>query len=308
MRIRVGSRGSELALKQTQIVINELKRLYSGLETEIVVIETSGDLFYDKNLAIIGGKGLFLKEIEEQLLERRVDLAVHSMKDVPAQIPEGLVVSSILERENPFDVMLSLKYDSIADLKEGSIVGTSSSRRKAMLLSLRPDLEVVNFRGNVQTRISKLKRGDVDATFLAAAGLNRLGLSYYIKQLLPLDPFVPAIAQGALAVEYRKLDTAIGDIIKPLIHRETEICVSMERHFLIDMGADCSMPIAAYARLIEGMKVAFNAAYLSPDGKHRFEFFHEGPINNTYEVAKLAALSIREKIIATNKYGQNKAK
>jgi hydroxymethylbilane synthase len=303
MLIRVGSRGSELALKQTQTVIAELKKLDPTLEAETVVIQTSGDLFYDKNLAVIGGKGLFLKEIEEQLLEGKIDMAVHSMKDVPAQLPEGLVVNSILERENPFDVMLSLKYDSISDLKKGAIVGTSSSRRKAMLLSLRPDLEVVNFRGNVQTRIKKLESGAVDATFLAAAGLNRLGISSYVKELLPLNPFVPAIAQGALAIEYRKKDTVIGNLIKPLIHDETEICVSMERHFLVDMEGDCSMPIAAYARLMEGEKIAFNAVYLSPDGKHKFEVYQECSINKAEEVARLAAFSIREKINAAKKYG-----
>ncbi len=262
MKIKIGTRSSKLALVQTDIVISLLHKHNPDVDIEIEVehIRTTGDIMYDANLALIGGKGLFLKELEEQLISGTIDIAVHSLKDVPAFLPEGLMLSCYLERENPFDVFLSDKYQNLDSLPQGAKVGTSSSRRHIQLNALRPDLEIIPFRGNVPTRIEKLQNGVVDACILAYAGIKRLGLDSVIKQIFTETQMIPAIGQGVICVETRKNDTKIHELLAPLTHKPTEICIQAERRFMQEMEGNCTTPIAAHATL-SGDMLTLNTMY-----------------------------------------------
>ncbi|MEW6297692.1 MAG: hydroxymethylbilane synthase [Thermodesulfobacteriota bacterium] len=262
--IRIGTRGSALALWQATWVKTRLENLWPGLTVELVPIKTSGDKIQDISLAQLGGKGLFVKEIEEALLAGTVDVAVHSMKDLPGELPDGLILSAIPEREDPRDVLITRYGETLMELPAGTRVGTSSLRRQAQLLALRPDLRVETLRGNVDTRLRRQQEGSVDAVVLAAAGLKRLGIAPKYSQILDEQTFLPAIGQGALGIESRADDKVVA-LVRPLHHEETAIAVSAERAFLRRMGGSCRTPLAAKGTVVSGT-VHLDALIASPDG------------------------------------------
>jgi len=249
MLIKLGTRRSKLALAQSGLVIAALKRVNPEIKVEVHEIVTTGDKLYDQDLALIGGKGLFLKEIEDQLLDGKIDIAVHSMKDVPASLPEGLVIDCMLERENVQDVFVSEKYNNLAELPEGAAVGTSSPRRRLQLLANRPDLKIISMRGNVNTRIDKLARGEYDAIVLAYAGIKRLGLDAHIKEVISTDVMLPAVGQGAIGIERNMHDEKLSALFKEINHIPTSLCVEAERSFMQSLKGDCTTPLAAYAQI-----------------------------------------------------------
>jgi hydroxymethylbilane synthase len=265
--LRIGTRGSPLALAQAY---ETRKRLTNALNIsedsfEIVVISTSGDRILDRPLKEVGGKGLFTKEIEQDMLDGKIDIAVHSMKDMPVEQPDGLTLGCYLPREDVRDAFVSSRYKSVNDLPSGSKVGTSSLRRKAQLKFSRPDLEVVEFRGNVQTRLKKLKDGVATCTFLAMAGLNRLGLEGVAQSTMNPNEMLPAIAQGAIGIEWREEDEQITEILKKIHHEETGQRLNTERAFLAELDGSCQTPIAGLA-LIEGSSLKFTGQVLRTDG------------------------------------------
>jgi len=262
--ICIGSRASKLALWQSEWVQAQLKE--KGVESEIKKIITKGDKILDVPLAKVGGKGLFVKEIEEALLREEIDIAVHSMKDMPAEMPAGLQLGPIPQREDPRDALISHEGKVLADLPQGALVGTSSLRRQAQLLALRPDLKIVSLRGNLDTRLRKVKEGAFDAILLAAAGLHRLGWAAEITEYLAPETFVPAIAQGALAIQFRQLDIETLDHILFLNHSETGVTIRAERALLARLEGGCQVPIAGHATLSEG-QVTLKGRVLSLDGK-----------------------------------------
>jgi hydroxymethylbilane synthase len=234
-----------------------------GVPGEIVILKTSGDRIQDRSLADSGGKGLFVKELEEALLRGDIDLAVHSMKDVPTALPPGLALAAILERADPRDVFISPRVKTLADLPHGARLGTSSVRRRAQALRARPDLEIVLLRGNVDTRLAKLERGEMDAMMLALAGLQRLGLADRATQIL--DDWLPALAQGAIGIEIRETDTRARERAGLLNHKPTELALDCERGFQAALDGSCRTPIAGLAR-IEGARLFFRGEVLAPDG------------------------------------------
>lgn len=247
MKIVVGTRGSKLALTQTNWVINELRKNNPGVEFEVKVIKTKGDLIQNISLDKIGDKGLFVKEIEQQLLDKEIDMAVHSMKDMPSSLPEGLKFAGIPKREDPRDVLiLKEEYKSLEELPQGATIGTGSKRRKYQLLNQRPDLNIVDIRGNIDTRIRKIEEDNLDGIVLAASGILRAGLQEKISCFVPTEVIIPAPAQGALALEIRKDDENIEKVINTLRHKETEIQVKAERGFLDGIQGSCHIPIGAY--------------------------------------------------------------
>lgn len=254
-KILIGTRGSKLALWQAEWVKSELQKLYPGLVIRLKKIKTTGDKILDVSLAKIGGKGLFVKEIEEALLRHDADVAVHSMKDVPTEFPGNLHLSVICKREDPRDAFLSqirnyrFKIRNFRELPRGAIVGTSSLRRACQLLNIRPDIKIQQLRGNLDTRIRKLDEGQYDAIVVAAAGVKRIGLQERIAEILPVEISLPAIGQGAIGIECRKDDEFINRLIAPLNHPETALCVKAERAFLRRLEGGCQVPIAAHARI-----------------------------------------------------------
>jgi hydroxymethylbilane synthase len=265
--LRIGTRGSPLALAQAY---ETRKRLTNALNIsedsfEIVVISTSGDRILDRPLKEVGGKGLFTKEIEQDMLDGKIDIAVHSMKDMPVEQPDGLTLGCYLPREDVRDAFVSSRYKNVNELPSGSKVGTSSLRRKAQLKFSRPDLEVVEFRGNVQTRLKKLKDGVATCTFLAMAGLNRLGLEEVAKSTMNPNEMLPAIAQGAIGIEWREEDRQISDILKKIHHEETGQRLNTERAFLAELDGSCQTPIAGLA-IIQGSSLKFTGQVLRTDG------------------------------------------
>lgn len=252
--IRIGSRGSLLALWQAHWVKGRLEERYPGLKVEIIKIKTTGDKILDVPLAKVGGKGLFVKEIEEALLRGEVDMAVHSMKDVPTDLPKDLYISAILEREDPRDALIigqrvKGKGQRFKDLPKGARIGTSSLRRSSQLLNIRADLKIVQLRGNLDTRLRKLDEGQFDAIILAAAGVKRLGLEDRITELLTPDVILPAIGQGAIGIETRVDDKETNGMTTSLNHRETSLAVQAERAFLKRLGGGCQVPIAGYGEI-----------------------------------------------------------
>lgn len=250
--LKIATRQSPLALWQAEHIRARLEALHAGLNVELVTFVTQGDKILDTPLAKIGGKGLFVKELEAALLDGRADLAVHSMKDVPMALPEGLSLAVICEREDPLDAFVSNAYASFQDLPQGAKVGTSSLRRKCQILKARPDLEIIDLRGNVGTRLSKLDAGQYDAIILASAGLKRLGLSERIRHTLAPEVSLPAVGQGALGLECRTNDQAVLELILPLMDDETNVCVRAERAFNAYLEGGCQVPIAGYATLKDG--------------------------------------------------------
>jgi hydroxymethylbilane synthase len=247
--LRLATRESALALWQTEHVAARLREAHPGLEVVLVPMTTRGDQILDQPLAEVGGKGLFLKELEVAMLEGRADAAVHSLKDVPMELEGPFELPAILERANPFDAFVSVKYEALEELPYGAKVGTSSQRRQALLRAHRPDLKLVDLRGNVNTRLAKLDAGDYDAIVLACAGLERLGLGARIREQLTAPRFIPAAAQGAVTVECRQGDAATIELLAALDHAATRACVRAERHMTRLLGGSCRVPIAAFATL-----------------------------------------------------------
>ncbi len=255
--IRIGTRGSQLALWQANWVQKAISLNWPQTTTERVVIKTKGDKILDVPLAKVGGKGLFVKEIEDALMDGRIDIAVHSMKDMPAELPPGLCISAVPRRENPLDALISEKYGSLADLPQGARVGTSSLRRSAQLLHLRPDLTILPLRGNLDTRLKKLTTTDLDAIVLATAGLKRLGLAHRISAHIDPETMLPAVGQGALCIESRINDKVIDPVVKALDDAQTHTAVLAERAFLHRLEGGCQVPIAAHATIVdEQLKLA----------------------------------------------------
>ncbi|WP_075214167.1 hydroxymethylbilane synthase [Mongoliimonas terrestris] len=267
--VRIGTRGSPLALAQAHEV---RERLTTALGPdapafEIVVIKTSGDRILDRPLAEVGGKGLFTKEIEEALIDGSIDLAVHSSKDMPTALPDGLVLDHFLPREDVRDVFVSTRHRSLADLPEGAVIGTASLRRQALVRRMRPDLQVVTYRGNVQSRLAKLEAGVVDATLLALAGLNRMGMQGVATEVLPLDGFPPAVGQGAIGIESRAGDGRIHALLAAIHDPHTGVCLVAERALLAALDGSCRTPIAGHATLsADGGTLALYGLILTPDG------------------------------------------
>jgi hydroxymethylbilane synthase len=270
--LRIGTRGSPLALAQAHETRRRLSIALGEPESRfaLVVIKTSGDRILDRALSESGGKGLFTKEIDEAQLAHEVDVSVHSGKDLPTKLPDGLIEAGFLEREDPRDAFISLKAKSFADLPEGAIVGTASLRRQAMVRRLRPDLRVELLRGNVQTRLAKLRAGEMDATILALAGLNRLGLAHEAAAVLEPDDFLPAVAQGAIGLVVRDGDAVALAAAKAIHHADTTRAVAAERAFLGVLDGSCKMPIAGHATLV-GAGVRLVGLVLSPDGRRAFD-------------------------------------
>jgi hydroxymethylbilane synthase len=265
--LRIGTRGSPLALVQARTVAARLAAAMQVDETaiELVIIRTSGDRIQDRPLAEVGGKGLFTKEIEEALLGGRVDLAVHSSKDMPTFSQPGLMLTACLEREDPRDVFISRKAKSFAELPQGATLGTASLRRQAIAKRLRPDLKVVPLRGNVETRLRKLDGGEVDATLLALAGLRRLGLTEHATAVMSVEEFLPAVGQGAIGIEARANDTRTREILARIDHADTSAALACERAFLAVLDGSCKTPIAGHAT-ISGDTVQFRGLIARPDG------------------------------------------
>lgn len=247
--IKIGTRGSKLALWQANWVKGRLEDRNPDLSIELVVIKTSGDKILDVPLAAIGGKGLFVKEIEEALMDGRIDLAVHSMKDMPADLPEGLIIGAVPERESPFDALISNSGVRFQTLPQGASMGTSSLRRAAQIKHLRPDITIVPLRGNIDTRLAKLERGEMAAIILAAAGLTRLGLAEKITECLNETIMLPAVAQGALCIETRHNDPVVDNLVGTIDHSATHTAVIAERAFLKRLEGGCQVPIAALAKI-----------------------------------------------------------
>jgi hydroxymethylbilane synthase len=295
-RLTIGTRGSELALAQTSMVAERLRAAHPYLAAPdaiaIQVIKTTGDRVQDRPLAEIGGKGLFTKEIEEALLGGRIDLAVHSMKDLETHLPEGLAIAATLEREDPRDVLLAGAATTIAALPHGAVVGTASLRRGAQLLAARPDLEVVPFRGNVNTRIAKLEAGAVDATILALAGLRRLGLTGYEDRAIPVTEMLPAVAQGAIGLECRADDEATRAYLAALDHAPTAQAVAAERALLAALDGSCRTPIAALAT-VNGATLSLQALIATPDGRALHRDRRDGKASDAAAIGTDAGAALR---------------
>jgi hydroxymethylbilane synthase len=294
--IRIGTRGSPLALAQAREVQRRLQTAHgAGAHSyEIRPIKTTGDRIQDRTLADAGGKGLFTKEIEEALLAGDVDIAVHSMKDMPTFLPEGLTLSCFLPREDVRDAFISSRAASLAALPAGAIVGTASLRRQAQVLNLRPDLKVSPMRGNVETRLRKLAEGVADATLLAMAGLKRLGLTDRVTAAIPVEQMLPAVAQGAIGIETRADDIAMAELLAPLNHEPTALAVTAERAFLARLEGSCRMPIAGLAEL-DGLRLVFRGALLSPDGRQAYATRREGRPAEAIGLAEEAAAELLAK-------------
>ncbi len=280
-RIRIGTRGSPLALAQAHETRDRLIAAHGWAADaiEIKTFTTTGDKIGDRPLSEIGGKGLFTKELEEALLAGTIDVAVHSMKDMPAKMPEGLDVVAYLPREDARDAFISFAAPDLKSLPMGAFLGSSSVRRTAQALRVRPDLKAVQFRGNVQTRLKKLQDGVAQATFLAVAGLNRLGLSDKITCLMSMDEMLPAVAQGAIGIQINLRDEAVRKILDPLNHNATEIAVICERGFMAALDGSCRTPIAGHAIINNGI-VNFRGEALTLDGVHVFTVTRQGAISD----------------------------
>lgn len=295
--LRIGTRGSALALAQAHETRDRLKAAH-GLSDdafEIVVIKTSGDRIQDRPLSEVGGKGLFTKEIEEALLDERIDVAVHSSKDMPTVLPDGLALTAFLPREDVRDAFLSPKAKSLQELPHGAVVGSSSLRRQAMIKRLRPDIDVVMYRGNLQTRLKKLADGAVDATLLAAAGLKRLGLEAEITSMLATDEFLPAVGQGAICIESREDDAATLEKLAPIHDPETQIRLDAERAFLGVLDGSCRTPIGGLATILDG-DLHFKGIVLKPDGSACHEAEANGPVEKAVSIGVSVAEALKDRM------------
>jgi hydroxymethylbilane synthase len=267
--LRIATRRSRLALWQAEHVAALLRNAHPGLAVELVPMVTEGDRILDRALAEVGGKGLFIKELEVAMFEGRADLAVHSMKDVPAELPEGMVLASVLERADPRDAFVSNRYQTLDTLPLGATVGTSSLRRQCQLRHARPDLKILQLRGNVDTRLRKLDEGEYDAIILAAAGLKRLGLDARIASLVPTESSLPAVGQGVIGIECRGADASTRQLVGALEHAPTRSCLEAERAFAARLEGSCQSPVAGFAELAAG-RLRVRGLVGAPDGTQVF--------------------------------------
>ncbi|MBO0927200.1 hydroxymethylbilane synthase [Staphylococcus sp. 30400_3112M30941] len=292
-KLIVGSRRSKLALTQSQQFIDKLKAIEPNLEIEIKEIVTKGDRIVDKQLSKVGGKGLFVKEIQHELFEKNIDMAIHSLKDVPSVIPKGLTLGCIPDRELPLDAYISKTHTPLSELPDGSIIGTSSLRRGAQILSKYPNLEIKWIRGNIDTRLEKLHTEDYDAIILAAAGLRRMGWSDdTVTTYLDRDTLLPAIGQGALGIECRSDDVELLELLSKVHNDEVAKCVTAERTFLAEMDGSCQVPIAGYATISDQKEIEFTGLIMTPDGKERFEYTSTG--TDPVKLGKLVSNKLKE--------------
>jgi hydroxymethylbilane synthase len=291
--LRIATRKSQLALWQAEHVATLLRQAHAGLEVELVPMVTQGDRIQDRSLAAIGGKGLFIKELEVALDEQRADIAVHSMKDLPGDLPDGLIIAAVLERVDARDALLTAKAARLDDLPRGARVGTSSLRRQAQLLAARPDLRIEALRGNVDTRLRRLDAGEMDAIVLACAGLIRLGLESRITARLDPRISLPAVAQGVIGIECRGADSRTLELVTALNHPATRIAMDAERAFAHRLGGSCQSPIAAHAE-IEGRSLILDGLVAEPDGSRLLRDGQAGSIEDPAALGRLLA----ERILA----------
>ncbi len=301
MRIRIATRNSALAIWQAEEVSRLLQLQHPGLSAELIKMTTTGDRLLHKSLATQGGKGLFVKELENGLLERQADIAVHSMKDVPVELPPALHLPVILKRDNPYDALVSRQYAALEALPAGAIIGTSSMRRACQVKASFPKLEIKLLRGNVNTRLAKLDRGDYDAILLAVAGLKRLGLMQRIRACLTADQMVPAIGQGAIGIECRRDDAQIESLIHPLNHMETQTCVLAERAVSQTLLGGCQLPIAGFAEL-DHERLRLRALVGDPEGRQICRSERTGHSKEPVQLGQQVAADLRlqgaDKILA----------
>ncbi len=292
--IKIGTRGSALALKQAQETRARLMAAHKLAikDFEIIVISTAGDRIQNQPLSEVGGKGLFTREIEDALLDGRIDLAVHSSKDMPTFLPEGLALSAFLEREDARDAFIGRSVTRLADLPHGAVIGSSSLRRQALIKRIRPDLETVMFRGNVPTRLQKVEQGRVEGTLLAFAGLKRLGLAEKASEVLDIEGFPPAPGQGAIGIETRIADARVAVLLAPVNHAATMAALACERAFLAVLDGSCRTPIAGHAR-IEGQNLSFHGMVLTTDGKEAHEVRRSGTVSEAVQIGKDAGAAVR---------------
>jgi hydroxymethylbilane synthase len=294
--LRIGTRGSPLALAQAAMVRARLAAARGVDEARIpvIVIRTTGDAIQDRTLAQAGGKGLFTKEIEEALLADQIDVAVHSAKDMPTVLPDGLMIAAVLPREDARDVFIGRAVNMLRDLPAGAVVGTASLRRQAIVKRLRPDLDVVPIRGNVETRLRKLKEGVVDATLLALAGLKRLGLADAASSIFSVDEFLPAVGQGIVAIETRARDEATRAVLASVDHAETATALTAERAFLAVLDGSCRTPIAGHATVAAG-RLRLRGLIAKPDGSAAFECMREGAIAEAAALGRDAGSELKRR-------------
>lgn len=266
-KITIATRGSRLALWQADFVKDALTARYPHLQVVLRVIKTKGDIILDVPLSKVGGKGLFVKEIEKTLLDGETDIAVHSIKDVPMLLPEGLIMGVIPEREDSADLFLSMQHATLADLPGGSLVGTSSLRRQAQILYIRPDLKVASLRGNVDKRLQRLREGDFDAIIMAAAGMKRLNITLPFEERLEQPYFIPAVGQGALGIEYRADRQDLHELLAFMEHPDSRVCVEAERGFLAGLEGGCQVPIGGHAVMLNNLTFSLEGIVASVDGK-----------------------------------------
>jgi hydroxymethylbilane synthase len=293
--LKIGTRGSALALYQAHETRSRLSSAH-GLPEEafvISVISTSGDRIQNRPLSEAGGKGLFTLEIEDALHSGAIDIAVHSSKDMPTRLPDGLMLAAFLEREDPRDAFIGRSVQKLADLPAGATIGSSSLRRQAQIRKIRPDLNVVMFRGNVPTRLKKVADGVVDGTLLALAGLKRLGLEGVVTEVLSLDGFLPAPGQGAICVECRQSDADARAMLAAISHADTTAALTCERAFLAALDGDCRTPLAGYAQIVDG-RIKFQGLVLTPDGTVSHGISGEGPCSDAQNIGERAGARIRD--------------
>jgi hydroxymethylbilane synthase len=292
--LRIGTRGSPLAVIQAEAVGTALMQAHAGLSVDYRVVRTSGDRIQDRPLAEVGGKGLFTKEIEQGLLDGTIDIAVHSMKDVETFLPDGLCIGAMLPREDPWDALLSKGDARLDALPQGARIGTSSIRRQAQLLHRRPDLRIVPFRGNVETRLRKLEEGEAEATLLAAAGLKRLGRLGIITEMLDPEAILPAAGQGAIGIEMRAADGATRSLLAPIDHPETTVCVAAERAMLAALDGSCRTPIGALATLDgAGATLTLHGLVARPDGSALHRRTQNAPVKDAAAMAAALGAELR---------------
>jgi hydroxymethylbilane synthase len=297
--VRIGTRGSALALAQAHELARQLVAAHEWEDgaVDLRIIRTSGDAVQDRPLADLGGKGLFTKEIEDALLAGAIDLAVHSAKDMPTMLPQGLILAGCLWREDPRDVFISPKASGLDELQPHSVVGTASLRRQAMVKRVRPDVTVVPLRGNVETRLKKLAAGAIDATLLALAGLKRLGLASAATRIFSIEEFLPAVGQGAIAIETREGDRCARDLVAPVNHADTAAAIAAERAFLAELDGSCRTPIAGHARIVEG-NLRFRGMVVKPDGTAAHETTRAGAPDEAVRLGSDAGRELKARVPA----------
>jgi len=284
--IRIGTRGSKLALWQANYVQNYLSKNLANTDSSVSVIKTSGDNIQNRRLSAIGGKGLFVKEIEESLMDGEIDIAVHSMKDVPSELPKQLHIGAVMKREDPRDIIVSRDNVGFFDLSPGSRIGTGSLRRQVQILLLRDDVELKDIRGNVDTRLAKLKRNEYDAIILAYAGIKRLGLENHITEVFDINDVIPSAGQGIIGIECRKDDADINEILKLINHGETRVSITAERNFVRMLGGDCNLPIACHCEFVGNEKIKITGLVASTDGNKVIKHSLVGDIFDSLTISR----------------------